>query len=157
VPSVWRLTKTKHLATAWDGEGARRAGGRWNSMGVPVVYASATLSLALVETLVHLPSIILPAYSAVPVEIDESFIETVDQADIPSSWKDYPPPREVQAIGDRWVAETRSAALRVPSVIVPSEFNYVLNPAHSDFVRMRIGKALPFPFDARLISRPARK
>lgn len=157
MPSAWRLTKTKHLAAAWDGEGAKRAGGRWNSVGVPVVYASATLSLALVETLVHLPSSILPAYSAVPVEIDESFIETVDRADLPSGWKDYPPPREVQAIGDRWVAETRSAALRVPSVIVPSEFNYVLNPAHSDFARIRIGKALPFPFDARLISRPARK
>ena len=157
MPSAWRLTKTKHLATAWDGDGAKRAGGRWNSLGVPVVYASATLSLALVETLVHLPSSILPAYSAVPVEIDESFLETIDTGNLPASWKDHPPPHEVQAIGDRWVAEARSAALRVPSVIVPSEFNYVLNPAHSDFARIRIGKARAFPFDARLISRPARK
>jgi RES domain-containing protein len=158
VPPFWRLTKTKHLATAWDGEGARRAGGRWNRVGVRVVYASATLSLALVETLVHLSSRILPAYSAIPCEIDESLVDTVEEADLPPVWKDYPPPPEVQSIGDRWVVEARSAALRVPSVIVPSEFNYVLNPAHPDFARIRIGKALPFPFDARLIPRrpPAR-
>jgi RES domain-containing protein len=150
VPSAWRLTRTRHLATAWDGEGAKRAGGRWNSVGVRAVYASATLSLALVETLVHLPSGILPAYSAIPCEIDESLVEAIDPRGLPAVWKDYPPPREAQNIGDRWVAEARSVALRVPSVIVPSEFNYVLNPAHPDFARIKIGKALPFPFDARL-------
>jgi RES domain-containing protein len=150
VPSAWRLTRTRHLATAWDGEGAKRAGGRWNSVGVRAVYASATLSLALVETLVHLPSGILPAYTAIACEIEESLVRTIDVADLPGAWKDYPPPRETQAIGDRWVAEARSAALRVPSVVVPSEFNYVLNPAHPDFPRIKIGKALPFPFDARL-------
>jgi len=154
VASAWRLSRTKHLATAWNGEGAKRAGGRWNSVGVRVVYASATLSLALVETLVHLPSGILPAYSAVPCEIDESLVEEIDPADLPPVWKEYPPPREAQALGDRWAAEARSAALRVPSVIVPSEFNYVLNPAHPDFARIRIGKPLPFPFDARLTAGP---
>jgi RES domain-containing protein len=157
VPSAWRLTKTRHLATAWDGEGAKRAGGRWNSMGVRVVYASATLSLALVETLVHLPSGILPAYSAIPCEIEEPLIERIDPTDLPPGWKDYPPPREAQSIGDRWVAEARSAALRVPSVIVPSESNYVLNPAHPDFARIRVGVPLPFPFDARLALRPIRE
>ena len=150
MPSAWRLTRTRHLATAWDGEGAKRAGGRWNSVGVRAVYASATLSLALVETLVHLPSGILPAYSAIPCEIDESLVESLDQTEWPPGWRDYPPPHSVQSIGDRWVAEARSAALRVPSVIVPSEFNYVLNPAHPDFARIKMGKALPFPFDARL-------
>jgi len=150
VPSAWRLTRTRHLATAWDGEGAKRAGGRWNSVGVRVVYTSATLSLALVETLVHLPSGILPAYSAIPCDIHESFVESLDPRDLPPVWKDYPPPRAIQAIGDTWVADARSAALRVPSVIVPSEFNYVLNPAHPDFARIEIGKPLPFPFDARL-------
>ncbi|HYU42847.1 MAG TPA: RES domain-containing protein [Vicinamibacteria bacterium] len=152
MPSAWRLTRTRHLATAWDGEGAKRAGGRWNSVGVRVVYASATLSLALVETLVHLPSGILPAYSAIRCEFDESFVESVDPDELPRVCKDYPPPHAVQAIGDSWVTYARSAALRVPSVIVPSEFNYVLNPAHPDFARLRIGKALPFPFDTRLSS-----
>ena len=155
--SAWRLTKTKHLAAAWDGEGARRNGGRWNSVGVKVVYASATLSLALVEILVHLPSGVLPAYSAVPIEIDESLVEPLEAASLPPRWQDHPPPPEAQAIGDGWVAEARSAALRVPSAIVPSEFNYVLNPGHPGFARLRIGAALPFPFDTRLTGRGARR
>src|SRR6185295_12403082 len=130
-------------------EGAKGAGGRWNSVGVRAVYASATLSLALVETLVHLPSGILPAYTAIACEIEESLVETVDVADLPVAWKDYPPPRQAQAIGDRWVAEARSAALRAPSVIVPTEFNYVLNPAHPGFARIRIGRALPILMRAK--------
>lgn len=157
MPLAWRLTKTKHLDTAWDGEGARRAGGRWNSVGVRVVYASATLSLALVEILVHLPGGVLSAYSAVPVEIDESLVETVDAATLPANWMAHPPPREAQAIGDRWVTAARTAALRVPSVIVPNEFNYALNPGHPGFARLRIGAAIPFPFDTRLVSRPTRR
>jgi RES domain-containing protein len=156
VPSCWRLTKTRFLATAWDGEGARRAGGRWNGVGVPAVYVSATLSLALVETLVHLPSGVLPAYTAIPCEIDDALVETLDPAGLPPHWKDHPPPRDVQAIGDAWIAEARSAALRVPSVVVPSESNFVLNPAHPDFARIRIGPAVPFPFDVRLGRRSRR-
>jgi hypothetical protein len=76
-------------------------------------------------------------------------VEAIDPRGLPAVWPDYPPPREAQTIRDRWVAEARPAALRAPSVIVPREFNYVLNPAHADFTRIRIGKALPFPFDAR--------
>jgi RES domain-containing protein len=74
MPSAWRLTKTRYLATAWDGEGARTSGGRWTSVGTAVVYTSATLSLALVETLVHVPSGVLPAYTAVPIEFDDSLV-----------------------------------------------------------------------------------
>jgi RES domain-containing protein len=151
MPSAWRLTKTKYLATAWDGEGAARAGGRWNSPGVAVVYTSGGLSLALVEVLVHLPAEILPAYSAVPVEIDDSLVTAVAAGRLPKNWKDSPPPPSTQALGAAWVASGASAALRVPSVIVPGEFNFVLNPAHRDFGRIRIGAPMAFPFDPRLL------
>src|SRR5437867_12227926 len=117
--SAWRLTKTKLLASAWDGQGARKSGGRWNSVGIAVVYASGTLSLALVEVLVHLPSGILPAYSAVRVDFDESMVIAVQPAELPAGWREHPPPPETKAIGDRWVAEGASAVLRVPSVVVP--------------------------------------
>ena len=80
MPSAWRLTKTKYLSAAWDGEGARKAGGRWNSPGVAVVYTSGSLSLALVEVLVHLSAEILPAYSAVPIAFDESLVTAVAPA-----------------------------------------------------------------------------
>lgn len=153
MPSAWRLTKTKYLSSAWDGEGAKRSGGRWNSIGVQVVYTSATLSLALVEVLVHLPSGILPAYSAVPIEFDESLVTSVEPGLLPANWKDHPPSAETKAIGDRWVTDARSALLRVPSVVVSNEVNYVLNPSHPAFDQVRIGTPIPFPFDSRLPSR----
>lgn len=150
MPSAWRLTKTKYLASAWDGGAAKRSGGRWNSVGVAVVYASANLSLALVEVLVHLPSGILPAYSAVPAEFDDSMVTAVARVHLPTNWKDHPTPTETRAIGDKWVADRPSAVLQVPSVVVPDECNYVLNPSHPDFGRVMIGTPTPFPFDPRL-------
>lgn len=151
MPTSWRLTKTRYIASAWDGEGARMAGGRWNSVGTPVVYTSATLSLALVETLVHLPSGVLPAYTAIPVEFDESLVAILKPADLPEDWKKYPAPASTQAIGDGWVSSAATIALRVPSVVVPDEFNYMLNPTHPNFHLLRVGAARPFPFDPRLI------
>ena len=148
--SAWRLTKTKLLTGAWDGEGAKKSGGRWNSVGIAVVYTSGTLSLALVEVLVHLPSGILPAYSAVRVDFDESMVAAVDPVDLPPNWRDHPPPPETKAIGDQWVSEGSSLVLRVPSVVVPNEFNYVLNPSHPAFTDISIGDPIPFPFDPRL-------
>lgn len=150
MPSAWRLTKTKYLSTAWDGAGARRAGGRWNSPGVPVVYTSETLALALVEILVHLPSGLLPAYSAIPVEFDEGLVTTVRPRQLPHDWQASPPPPATQALGDAWHAAATSVILRVPSVVVPQEWNYVVNPAHPDFARLRIGTPRTFPFDPRL-------
>ena len=148
--SAWRLTKTKLIAGAWDGEGARKSGGRWNSVGIAVVYTSGTLSLALVEVLVHLPSGILPAYSAARVDFDESMVTAVGPRDLAENWRDYPPPPSTKAIGDLWVAKGSSLVLRVPSVIVPTEFNYILNPAHPAFADLMIGEPMPFPFDPRL-------
>lgn len=148
--SAWRLTKTKLLSGAWDGEGAKKSGGRWNSVGIAVVYTSGTLSLALVEVLVHVPSGILSAYSAVRVDFDEAMVTAVEREELPANWRDHPPPPETRAIGDRWVAEGNSAVLRVPSVVVPSEFNYILNPSHPVFADIRIGDPMLFPFDPRL-------
>lgn len=150
MPTAWRLTKTKHLATAWDGEGAKRSGGRWNSVGTPVVYTSGSLSLALVETLVHITSDVLPAYTAVPVEFDESLVTALEAKDLPLNWRESPAPSSTQELGDAWVMAGRSLALRVPSVVVPVEFNYVLNPKHTDFAGVRIGAPMTFPFDPRL-------
>jgi RES domain-containing protein len=153
VLQAWRLTKTRYLAAAWDGEGARRAGGRWNSVGTAVVYTSATLSLALAETLVHLPGGVLPAYTAIPVRFEEALVSVLEEKDVPADWTKSPPPASTQAIGDAWVSSKRTAVLRVPSVVVPVEFNYLLNPAHPDFRRAAIGAPVPFPFDPRLAVR----
>lgn len=150
MPSAWRLTKTRYLATAWDGAGARKAGGRWNSVGIAVVYVSETLALALVEVLVHLPSGVLPAYSAIPVEFAEALVTTLSPQRLPRNWRVSPPPAGTRALGDAWYAAGASAVLRVPSVVVPGESNYVLNPAHPGFTRITIGAPMAFPFDLRL-------
>ena len=155
MPTAWRLTKTRLLTTAWDGEGARRTGGRWNSVGTAVVYTAATLSLALVETLVHLPSGILPAYSAQRADFDESLVAILEDEDLPADWKSDPLPASTRAIGDEWVRAGESSVLRVPSVVVPIEFNYVLRPRHPAFAQITVGPPMPFPFDPRLAAASA--
>jgi RES domain-containing protein len=149
--TAWRIVKARHAATAFTGEGAARTGGRWNSRGVRMVYASTTLSLAALETLVHLnPPVQLP-YVCFPIELDADGVETVPSADLPPEWRDEPGPVSTRLLGDRWVAAARTVALRVPSVIIPSEFNILLNPQHPDFGRLTLGPAQPFSFDPRLI------
>jgi RES domain-containing protein len=154
--SAWRLVKTRHLKAAWDGEGAALHGGRWNSTGVRVVYGSATLSLALLEVLVHLPVDLLPSYSAIPVEFDDALATKLAPAAIPAGFQRDPAPPETRDVGDAWVRAGRSAVLAVPSAIVPMEVNYLFNPVHRDFGRIRIGAAQAFPFDRRLVRRSSR-
>lgn len=150
MPWAWRLVKTKYLANAWDGEGARLHGGRWNSPGVRAVYTSESLALAVLEGLVHTQvSALLPAYSAIRVDFDEALVETLNRAALPQNWRDYPAPREVRVIGDTWVADRRSAILCVPSAIIPTESNYLMNPEHPDFKSMTIAPAAPFGFISR--------
>jgi len=148
---AWRIVREDHGSTAFDGEGAWRFGGRWNSRGTRTVYTSATLSLAALETLVHLNPPVAFKYVAIPIEFDEALVETFATSDLPADWNEEPPPPSTAEIGDRWVKESRSAVLELPSVIIPAEPNYLLNPAHSDFKRIRIGKPTPFSFDPRLI------
>ena len=148
---AWRIVREDHGSTAFDGEGAWRFGGRWNSRGTRTVYTSATLSLAALETLVHLNPPVAFKYVAIPIEFDEALVETFATSDLPTDWNEEPPPPSTAEIGDRWVKESRSAVLELPSVIIPAEPNYLLNPAHSDFKRIRIGKPTPFSFDPRLI------
>jgi RES domain-containing protein len=148
---AWRIVREDHGYTAFDGEGAWRFGGRWNSLGTRTVYTSATLSLAALETLVHLNPPVAFKYVAIPIEFDEALVETFATSDLPADWNEEPPPPSTAEIGDRWVKESRSAVLELPSVIIPAEPNYLLNPTHSDFKRIRIGKPTPFSFDPRLI------
>ena len=122
MPTAWRLVKTRYAATAFDGEGARLYGARWNSPGTRVAYAADSVSLAILEVLVHLQSSqVLPSYSLLGVEIPDDLIERLDPSVLPRDWKRFPPPASLQAIGDAWVQAGSAAVLRVPSVIVESE------------------------------------
>lgn len=148
---AWRIVREDHRSAAFDGEGAWLFGGRWNSRGTRIVYTSITLSLAALETLVHLNPPVAFKYVAIPIEFDEALVETVAARDLPADWNEEPPPPSTAEIGDRWVRESRSAVLKLPSVIISAELNYLLNPGHSEFKRIHIGKPMPFSFDPRLI------
>lgn len=147
----WRIVKAKHAAAAFDGEGARLNGGRWNSAGVRVVYISATKSLAALETLVHLKPPVAFQYVAIPIRFDDALVEIFPTKNLPPGWNIEPPPPAAQQVGDSWVKAARSAILAVPSVIT-GETNFLLNPAHPDFKKISIGKAVPFTFDPRLLA-----
>lgn len=147
---VWRIVKTRYADRAFDGEGARRSGGRWNSPGRPVVYTAATISLAVLEIFVHLKDReILSSYSVIPARVKEKHVE--DLAELPAGWRSYPAPPELQMIGDEWLQSERSVVLRVPSVVVESESNYLINPLHSAFEQIEIGDPRPFVVDPRLL------
>jgi RES domain-containing protein len=150
--TAWRIVKRRHAQSAFDGEGARRYGGRWNSPGTPVVYASESRALCLLEILAGLRSVKpIVAYALIPTAFDESLVLGVSLHDLPAEWRENPPHRSTQLIGDNWVHEQRSAILRVPSAIVPDESNYVFNPAHPDFVRIDIGDPQEVSIDSRLL------
>jgi RES domain-containing protein len=152
MPEAWRIVKEKHAATAFSGEGAAKTGGRWNSRGVPAVYASGTKALTALETLVHLNPLVLFKYVVFRLQFDDALIENVPLNRLPAEWRVEPPPPSTKAVGDAWVREKRSAVLALPSVIIPGEFNYLLNPAHPAFKRIAIGKPERFAFDPRLLT-----
>ncbi len=140
---AWRLVKAKHAETAFSGEGARLAGGRWGSVGTALVYMSASLSLAELEVLVNLPTDrLLASYAAFRVRFGSGFVEVLSAASLPANWRHDPAPQSTKAIGDTWVREGRSLVLRVPSAVVPSEWNYLLNPAHPDAEQLEVSGPL---------------
>jgi RES domain-containing protein len=142
---VWRLTRAPFASTPFDGIGPARGGGRWNSRGVYVAYASSSRALALLEALVHVTRANAPADLVfIEADIPDDAIETLETARLPPGWRAEPPPASLRAIGDRWAREHRSIALRVPSVIVPEEHNVLVNPKHPRFRDVRIvGSAHP--------------
>jgi len=151
MPTLWRVVKRAHAATAFDGKAAERFGGRWNSPGRRAVYASATKSLALLEVLVHLDvGRPLPRFVAFAFDVDARLVATLAPGRLPRSWRTAQGVPLTQALGDEWLASGRTLALAVPSSIVPEEKNYVLNPAHPAFAKLAVGTAAPFVLDPRL-------
>src|SRR5215216_2355731 len=142
--SAWRISKTRYAPMSFDGEGARRYGGRWNSVGTRMSYASESVALATLEVLVGLQdTALLTAYS---------LIEKLDRQTLPLAWNQYPPSEETQMLGDLWVAQGRSVVLQVPSAVVEAEHNYLFNPEHERFHELIIHKPEPFRLDPRLLT-----
>lgn len=147
----WRISFREHADTMWSGVGTARTGARWNSKGVRVYYASSNLSLAVLEMLVHLKKLIgLREFVYASLDIDQRLIERTELSSLPAGWDQEPPASSI-AVGDAWARRQRSVVLQVPSVILPTEHNYVVNPAHPEFHKLVLGAPQPFRFDPRLV------
>jgi len=150
VLSAWRIVKRKYQEDAFSGEGSRKFGGRWNSPGLAMVYTAESQSLAALEMLVHLEAQeLLAHYVVFQVSFEKALVKDVDTP-LPKGWDAEPVPRSAQAVGDQWCREAASAILRVPSAIVLSENNYLLNPRHRQFDKVEIATPAPFRVHHRL-------
>ena len=151
---VYRILRKRYAKTPFDGEGAYRYGGRWSSPGIRLVYASEHLSLAMIEYFVHLdrddpPPDLVVAAADVPDDVSRV---TVSPGSLPATWRQTPAPSELAAIGDRFARRRRDAILIVPSALAPDEANWLLNPDHLDFKRIRIHSPEPFTYDTRFFA-----
>ncbi len=149
--SCWRIVQRRFSSDAFTGEGARLYGGRWNSAGHAAVYAAGSRALAVLEMLVHLDGPqLLESYLMYEAEFAEALVTELPVGDLPSDWREDPAPGSTQKLGDGWIESGASAVLRVPSVLIPEESNYLLNPRHAEFGKIRISGPVRFGFDGRL-------
>ena len=151
---VYRLLRKRYAKAPFNGEGAYRYGGRWSSPGVRLAYVSEHLSLAMIEYFVHLdrddpPPDLVVAAADVPDDVSRAHVAP---AKLPATWRQTPAPAELAAIGDRFARGRREAIRVVPSALAPDEFNWLLNPDHPDFRRVRILPPEPFSYDARFFA-----
>ncbi len=151
---VYRITKLKY-ARDLSGLGAERTGGRWNSKGTAVLYCSNSIAHASMEVVVNLPwGNPPPGYVLVAIEIPETIKETIlPIKDLPKNWNRYPHPEKTQKLGDKFIREGKSLLLKVPSASVQGDHNYLINPNHKDFSKVKIKSIEPFGFDERLFYR----
>jgi RES domain-containing protein len=148
---IWRICRARFAGEAFSGLGARRFGGRWNSPGVPMVYASSSLALAAIELFVHLEPNLQPddLVSIAAVLPQGEPARRLSPVELPASWwaDDFEP---LRAIGDNWIREKSSLAIKVPSAALRTEWNVLVNPLHPAIAEIKIEEPQPFRFDARM-------
>ena len=154
MPSAWRIVRAARVKSAFTGEGARIYGGRWNSPGTAVIYVSEHESLAALELLVHLtPLSPDDRYLSFRLDWETKLTEHFPVRRLPPHWNVEPPDVQTMQIGDEWIRAGKSVALAVPSVLSTSETNFLLNPRHPDFQKIKIKQPVEYRFDSRLLNR----
>jgi RES domain-containing protein len=152
---AYRVCNRKYAKTAFTGAGARLVSGRWHHAGTPVVYTSGSRSLMILEALVHFDCDLAPTRLVVfEVDIPSAVrIQHVKTSALQKNWRRFCPyPKGLQDFGTRWAQTGQTVGLVVPSAVVPEESNIILNPAHNDMARIKIGPAKPFRIDHRLLN-----
>ena len=146
---VYRITGKKHAGDIY-GTGAAIYGGRWNKKGTPVLYTGQNKEIALLETIVHTPPMLIPDLSILTIDIPSNSITEIKREELPSNWVDYPAPSVLSEIGEDWIQEGKTIALKVPSCIIHSSFNYILNCRHPKYHKVKVLTQKSFHFDSRL-------
>tara|TARA_R110000744_G_scaffold237369_4_gene354856 strand:+ start:62034 stop:62495 length:462 start_codon:yes stop_codon:yes gene_type:complete len=148
---VYRISKGKYKEDL-SGTGAELYGGRWNNKGVKMLYTASSIALAMSEVAVHVPYGILPQdYFVISIEIPDSSFESLDMSLLKGiDWEQIPHGFETQTIGDDFINKGTYLALKVPSVVVPGDYNFILNPHHENYDKVKVVDVQPFSFDKRM-------
>ncbi len=148
---VFRLSKKKY-AEELSGKGASKSGNRWNSKGTEIIYTSESRALAMSEILVHLSLATLPKdFVMITIHIPDSLkFKEINHQILPENWNSHPPNNSTQKIGDAFIDSKDFCLLKVPSAVVKGDFNYLVNPFHKDFKKIKISEIVNFPFDERI-------
>jgi RES domain-containing protein len=148
---VYRILRKPYSKKPLDGEGAYRFGGRWSSPGTRLAYTAEHLSLAMIEYFIHLdpddpPNDLVVVTAEIPDDVSRT---EISPKRLPSNWRQSPSPPELAGIGDRFASNARAAILVVPSALAPTESNWLINPRHPEFSKIRLRSVEAFDYDAR--------
>lgn len=148
---VFRLSKRKY-SKELNGKGAAKSGNRWNSKGTEIIYTAESRALAMAEVAVHLTLATLPSdYVLIEIEIpDNIIIKEIILKELDEDWNNHPPNSNTQKIGDEFIDSIKECILKVPSAVVQGDSNYLINPYHTDFKKIKIIEITDFPFDKRI-------
>lgn len=146
---VYRLV-TKQYASDLSGTGAAMYPGRWNKKGTSVLYTGESKEIALLETIVNTPPMLVPDLALLTLDIPDNSIIELELNSLPNNWTDYPAPVILSEIGQSWVDDGKSIALKVPSCVIWTAYNYILNCNHLDYKQVNLLNIKDFYFDNRL-------
>lgn len=149
---LYRIGRTK-FARDLTGEGARLHGGRWNHKLTPCIYTSQSRSLAVLEYTVNINIDDIPrALSITAFEINTTEILELSIAELPGNWREVPAPASTRDFGTKLLKDAKYAVLKIPSAVIPDEFNYLLNPPHTESSKFSIADIYDFVYDVRIKS-----
>jgi len=139
------------FARSLTGEGAKLHGGRWNRIGSPCIYTSESKALSILEYAANVRLSEMPASLSITVfEIPDKSWKEVAEIDLPQNWQSVPTPEETKIFGSSLLQQTAFVAIKLPSVIIPTEYNFILNPLARHFEKVSIIDVHPFSFDKRI-------
>jgi RES domain-containing protein len=149
---LYRFALTNYVDDL-SGYGAKLYGGRWNSVGKAMLYTSCSPSLAMLEFVCNTSGIAqVKQTSLLTLQLPDSIdYETISLNDLPDDWQKVPTPDSMRKIGDRWLNANKIVGLKVPSAVMPVEFNFLINPAHKDFLKLVVDNVVPMNVDNRVI------